>query len=221
MAWPWTFASLPAGNVAASKLDDNFNAAAQLASPAFTGTPTAPTPSSGDNSTKIATTAFVATSMTSLVIPVGMITPYGGTAAPSGWLLCDGSPVSRTTYATLFALTGTAFGAGDGSTTFNVPDLRGRAPFGLDDLGGSAASRVTSGGSGIAGTTLGASGGDQLLQAHNHSAPGGRSWNVQVGSDPGYSYYDGATVVPNTGATGGGSGQNMPPAIMVGYIIKY
>lgn len=51
-------------------------------------------------------------------------------AAPAGWLLCDGAAISRTTYATLFAAIGTAFGAGDGSTTFNVPDLRGRAPIG-------------------------------------------------------------------------------------------
>ena len=59
MAWPWTFANLTAGNQAASKLDDNFNAAAPLASPALTGVPTAPTPALSDNSTTIASTAFV------------------------------------------------------------------------------------------------------------------------------------------------------------------
>lgn len=56
--------------------------------------------------------------------PVGSIQAYGGTTAPSGWLLCQGQAVSRTTYAELFKAIGTAFGAGDGSTTFNVPDLR-------------------------------------------------------------------------------------------------
>ena len=56
--------------------------------------------------------------------PVGAIMPYGGTTAPDGFLLCQGQAVSRTTYAELFAVIGTSFGAGDGSTTFNVPDLR-------------------------------------------------------------------------------------------------
>jgi microcystin-dependent protein len=54
---------------------------------------------------------------------------------PSGWLLCDGSAVSRTTYAALFAAIGTTYGAGNGSTTFNVPDLRGRTPVGADPTG--------------------------------------------------------------------------------------
>jgi len=60
----------------------------------------------------------------------GFIVPYAGQTPPSGWLLCDGSPVSRTTYAGLFALIGTTYGAGDGSTTFNVPDLRGSVVVG-------------------------------------------------------------------------------------------
>lgn len=57
--------------------------------------------------------------------PVGSISAFGGSAAPSGWLLCQGQAVSRTTYAELFSVIGTAFGSGDGSTTFNIPDLRG------------------------------------------------------------------------------------------------
>lgn len=63
-------------------------------------------------------------------IPTGAMHPYAGASAPSGYLLCDGSAVSRTTYAALFAAIGSAYGAGDGSTTFNVPDTRGRALFG-------------------------------------------------------------------------------------------
>lgn len=62
--------------------------------------------------------------------PIGMITPYGGSSAPDGWLICDGSAVSRTTYADLFDAIGTTFGSGDGSTTFNLPDLRQRFPAG-------------------------------------------------------------------------------------------
>lgn len=64
------------------------------------------------------------------LVPTGAIMPYGATSAPTGWLLCDGSAVSRATYAALFAVVGTSFGVGNGTTTFNVPDLRGRAIFG-------------------------------------------------------------------------------------------
>lgn len=65
--------------------------------------------------------------------------PYAGATAPAGWLLCYGQAVSRTTYAALFAAIGTLYGSGDGSTTFNVPDPRGRAIVGKDDMGGTAA----------------------------------------------------------------------------------
>jgi len=61
---------------------------------------------------------------------VGFVVPYVGSSAPTGWLLCDGSAVSRSTYSALFALAGTSFGAGDGSTTFNLPDLRARTIIG-------------------------------------------------------------------------------------------
>lgn len=63
--------------------------------------------------------------------PAGIIMPFAGTVAPQGYLLCDGSAVDRTTYATLFGVIGTTFGAGDGSTTFNLPDLGGRVPLGV------------------------------------------------------------------------------------------
>lgn len=64
-------------------------------------------------------------------VPPGVISPYAGSSAPDGFLLCDGSAVSRTTYSGLFAVTGTTFGTGDGSTTFNLPDLRSRVPLGV------------------------------------------------------------------------------------------
>jgi microcystin-dependent protein len=63
-------------------------------------------------------------------IPAGTVTQYAGSAAPTGWLLCNGSAISRSTYATLFSAVGTTYGAGDGSTTFNLPDLRGRTAVG-------------------------------------------------------------------------------------------
>lgn len=64
--------------------------------------------------------------------PPGVIVPYGGATAPAGWLLCDGRAVSRTTYADLFAVIGTTYGAGNGSTTFTLPDLRGRVAAGAN-----------------------------------------------------------------------------------------
>jgi microcystin-dependent protein len=69
----------------------------------------------------------------------GVVLPFAGSSPPSGWLLCNGQQVSRTTYPELFAAIGTTFGVGDGSTTFNVPDLRGRVAAGKDDMGGTAA----------------------------------------------------------------------------------
>lgn len=106
-------------------------------------------------------------------IPVGMISPYAGASAPADWLLCDGSAVSRTTYAALFAVTSTAYGAGDGSTTFNVPDLRGRAVAGKDNMGGTAQNRLTTAGSAVDGVTLGASGGSQNRNIdHRHYGEG-------------------------------------------------
>lgn len=69
-------------------------------------------------------------STSALVAPVGSVTAFAGASAPSGWLLADGSAVSRTTYSALYAAISTTYGSGDGSTTFNLPDLRGRVPVG-------------------------------------------------------------------------------------------
>lgn len=87
-------------------------------------------------------------------VPPGGIVMYGGATAPTNWLLCDGSAVSRTTYSALFAIIGTAYGAGNGSTTFNVPDVRQRFPL------GKAASGT--------GVTLGSTGG---TIDHTHTGP--------------------------------------------------
>jgi microcystin-dependent protein len=65
-------------------------------------------------------------------MPPGAIVSYAGAAAPAGWLLCDGAAVSRTTHADLFAAIGIAYGEGDASTTFNLPNLKGRIPAGRD-----------------------------------------------------------------------------------------
>jgi microcystin-dependent protein len=96
-------------------------------------------------------------------VPTGTVLPFAGPTAPTGFLLCDGSAVSRTTYSALFGIISTTHGAGNGSTTFNVPDYRGRSLFGKDDMGGVAANRVTSAGSGVNGAGLGATGGAETV----------------------------------------------------------
>ena len=76
------------------------------------------------------------------LIPTGMIAPFAMSTAPTGWLECDGSAVSRTTYADLFTALGTTHGVGDGSTTFNVPDLRGEFIRGWDNGKGTDSGRT-------------------------------------------------------------------------------
>lgn len=109
-------------------------------------------------------------------MPAGMLFPYAGASAPTGYLLCHGQAVSRTTYADLFTAIGTTYGTGDGSSTFNLPDLRGRVIAGQDDMGGSSANRLTNQTGGLDGDTLGATGGSEThalteaqLASHTHS----------------------------------------------------
>ena len=91
-------------------------------------------------------------------IPVGAVADFAGAAAPSGWLLCFGQLVSTTTYALLFAQLSTTYGSGAG--TFGIPDYRGRSLFGQDNMGGSAAGRITATVN-FDGTVLGNTGGGQ------------------------------------------------------------
>jgi microcystin-dependent protein len=105
------------------------------------------------------------------VLP-GAVMDWAGATAPTGWLLCYGQAISRTTYAALFAAIGIIWGAGDSVSTFNVPDFRGRVRAGKDDMGGSSANRLTAPTDvtgGINGDTLAATGGSEtnLLAAIN------------------------------------------------------
>lgn len=93
-----------------------------------------------------------------IACPVGATVEFAGVNAPSGWFLCSGQAISRITYANLFSVLGTTYGAGDGSTTFNLPDCRGRVIAGKDDMGGLSAGRLTSP---LNGAILGAAGGAQ------------------------------------------------------------
>jgi microcystin-dependent protein len=139
--------ALTYGGVALSNSVTGTGSMALSTSPAFTGTPTAPTAAAGTSTTQIATTAFVLSNGA----PTGGLIMWGTGTAPSGWLLCDGTAVNRTTYAALFAVVGTTFGVGDGSTTFNLPNYTNRMPYG---------------------TTVGATGGsaDAVVVTHTHTA---------------------------------------------------
>ena len=97
----------------------------------FWSSPLIPTATAGDSSIKGANTEFVQNAIAQLV-PTGTILPFGGVTAPNGFLICNGSEVSRTTYANLFAVIGTRYGAGNGWSTFNVPNLNnGSFPRGV------------------------------------------------------------------------------------------
>lgn len=125
--------ALPSGNpskiVKGTEIDDEFSSIAthvgtkaDKASPAFTGTPTAPTAITGANTTQLASTAFVQQEL-NVEHPVGFVLFAGFTSVPTGYLACDGAAVSRAGYADLFAAIGTTHGVGDGSTTFNLPSI--------------------------------------------------------------------------------------------------
>ncbi len=145
--------------------------------------------------------------------PTGTGAPwFGGNAAPpSGWLVCDGSAINRTTYAALFAVIGTTWGAGNGSTTFNLPDTRGNTLVGYKAADGSFG-------------TLGANPGEKThtlttaeMPSHTHDM------NATI-SNPGDT---GAAVFYRTGsgistsATGGdGAHNNIQPSLVATYIIK-
>jgi microcystin-dependent protein len=161
-------------------------------------------------------------------LPAGALMAYAGATAPGGWLLCAGQAVSRTTYAALFTAIGATYGAGDGSTTFNLPDLRGRVAAGKDDMGGTAAGLLTAGGSGITGTTLGAVGGAEThtltaaqIPAHTHPITALSSRNTTSGGSETIADTSNNTTMNTSANTGGGGAHNnTQPTLVANYIIK-
>lgn len=162
-----------------------------------------------------------------IAAPTGAVIPYAGSSAPTGWLLAYGQAVSRTTYATLFGVISTTYGVGDGSTTFNLPDLRGRVPAGLDNLGGSSANTITN----AAADSLGGGYGSEThtlteaeMPAHTHGFSGGFRYggtpnNYEYGT--GGSASDNQTKYSETASVGSGtSHNNVQPTLFISYIIK-
>lgn len=153
----------------------------------------------------------------------GMVLPFAGSTAPSGFLLCYGQAVSRTTYADLFTVISTTYGVGDGSSTFNLPDLRGRIIAGLDNLGGSSANRITDAQAdslaGVFGTethTLTTA----EMPAHSHGLTTFKT--NTTGSNPRH-LLDGNSNNSAATTDSAGSGDahnNVQPTIFMSYIIK-
>ncbi len=182
------------------------------------------------------TTAKLATSVT--LIPAGVVSAFAGTAAPTGYLLCYGQTINRSQYADLFAAIGTTYGAGDGSTTFVLPDLRGRVIAGQDDMGGTSANRLLGVVGSVDGDSLGATGGNEThtlttaeMPAHSHTGvvQQREDFNPTTGSTTqtplGFGDTRGGSrasasplTIDNTG--GGGAHPNVQPTMILNYIIK-
>lgn len=161
------------------------------------------------------------------VSPSGTVVAFAGPAAPSGWLLCNGQAVSRTDYASLYAAIGTTFGQGNGTTTFNLPDLRGRTVIGVGQ------------GPGLTNRTRGQTGGEethalttQEMPQHDHNFEWTRTTDASTDVGPdGYLGITMPNLIRQNGATfnstvsvnpagGNGAHNTLPPYLALNYIIR-
>ncbi|CDK99463.1 exported protein of unknown function [Magnetospirillum gryphiswaldense MSR-1 v2] len=145
--------------------------------------------------------------------PTGSLIQFAGSAAPEGWLLCDGNAVSRSTYAALFAVVGTVYGVGDGATTFALPDLRGRAAIGAGQ-GTSLTNRTL--GDKVGAETHVLSVAEMPSHSHNYEShrPSSGAGGPVLGSSDG-------VLVQTTNSVGSNAPHNnMPPSLALNFIIK-
>jgi len=145
----------------------------------------------GTNPTDVATVSQIVAGSN---IPIGVVLDYWGSTPPEDFLFAAGQEVSRSTYAALFAVIGTSAGEGDGSTTFNLPDYRGRVGAGRENMATPATTRLNT----LSSSTLGATGGAQThtlteaqMPVHNHSV-----------TDPGHTHSESRAVLSGTTASG-------------------
>ena len=210
-----TYASSMALDGALTGTTATFSGAISSVSPAFTGTPTAPTAAQGTNTTQIATTAFVLANGA----PTGSVMMWTTNTPPSGWLLCDGTSVLTSTYAALFGVIAYTFGGSGGS--FTLPDFRNRFPVGSGDsyaIAGTGGSK------------------DAVVVSHTHTLtdPGHlhtKEYTNIAGAGAG-SFFNGASsgfsASTNTNTTGitiasagvSGTNANLPPYLALRFIIK-
>lgn len=203
-----------------------------LASPYSTTLPAAPP--SVTRAVLMDNTGTLSTATENTFMPAGVVLPYAGTSLPSGYLFCDGSAVSRTTYAGLFAAIGTTAGNGDGTTTFNLPDYRGRFMRGVDGAAGrdpDSSSRTAMNVGGNTGNNI-SSVQNSVFLSHNHGG-GNHNHVYNVGTSIGFTgaqaTYERATSASNqllTNSSGNiinseGGNETRPINAYVNYIIKF
>lgn len=177
------------------------------------------TPDKSDN-TQLAKAIDAQITDAGLSVQTGSILWFAGELVPVGYLECDGRAISRTQFNRLFSVLDTRFGIGNGSTTFNIPDLRGRFVLGKDNMGGTSANRVTA----TQADTLGAGAGEDKvtlslpqLPSHTHSYSAASA----SGSGMSFNGSDDGNVTRTTGSTGGNQPHNnLPPFITLKAIIK-
>lgn len=179
--------------------NSNINSSAAIAASKLAGYPS-------DSSKALLGDGSWGNPTSTVAAPPGAVSMYAGSSAPSGWVLCDGSAISRSTYSTLFGVIGTSYGTGDGSTTFNVPDMRGRVAVGVNSTGPTLINSVGKND----GVTVA---NRNISHHHTYTNPGSSDGTGGAGGVSGPN-------VPNTATSGDTNNTDYPAFLVVNFIIK-
>jgi microcystin-dependent protein len=178
-------------------------------------------------------TAAQQNAIVSYTVPTGAVVPYAGATAPPNYLMCTGQAVSRTTYLDLFALISTTYGVGDGTTTFNVPNFKGRVPVGLDSTTVFTPLAATGGATTVTLTTANLASHTHVQDSHVH-AQSDAGVGTTIGTTASNGFVTGSATVnaqgglrgmttvtaTNQTAGGGTAHDNLQPYLVLNYIIK-